>query len=111
MREPTAVARSHVIDRVSTAAATSRRQSAREPSRPPTAVVSRAGRSVPGSSRRDAMARTKAFNDPPDCAQSLPLFEQAMGYRETVGKLLKAILDARGLVQVPSIRELHNRLC
>jgi hypothetical protein len=57
------------------------------------------------------MARIKAFNEPPDFAQSLPLFEQAMGYREIVGKLLKEILDARGLVQVPSIQELHNRLC
>src|SRR4051794_37947460 len=57
------------------------------------------------------MARKKAFGDPPDFAQSLPLFEQAMRYRETIGKLLKEVLDVRRIVQVPSIREFHNRLC
>jgi hypothetical protein len=57
------------------------------------------------------MATTKAFNDPPDLAQSLRLFEQSLRYRETVGRLLKEMLNARGLVQIGSINEFHNRLC
>jgi hypothetical protein len=54
--------------------------------------------------------RKKEFNDPPDLAQSVQLFESAMGYRDLVGKLLKELLNKNGRVQIESIHVFHNRV-
>jgi hypothetical protein len=65
---------------------------------------------------RNLMAkRKKEFNDPPDFAQAMRLFDEPFDkmifYRVIAGKLLRELLNGEGLVKVKSIHVLHNRLC